>query len=253
MFSLFPVACVLALAAPAPPAVSVKEGDALPVLLSRLQQRVRIEAELDTLPLRDIFAQLEKEHDLKIVVNEAAFRTMGQAAILDQKPEVKQRLTGLRVSQFFTVTLNSIGVTYRLRRDFIEIIPQPEAESQARSVVSAVFKDKPLSGAVAELAEEYDATVVVAPQAGEARATPVTARLLNVPLDTALELLAVQADLRVVKRKNAYLLTTRDAATALLAEDLDKEQHKAELRQLRAGPHPAPPPAAAAKPASANK
>ena len=75
--------------------------------------------------------------------------------------------------------------------------------------------------------------------------TFINARLLNVPLESAIELLAVQADLRIVKRKNAYLITGKDHANELNEEAHNTAMRKIELESLRAGnpPKPAPMPA----------
>ena len=102
--------------------------------------------------------------------------------------------------------------------------------------MSAVFKEKPLNEAVAKIAEMYDLTVVVSPQAGDAKTGFVTARLLNVPADKALELLALQCDLRVVRRGNAFLITSKDQANELFNEKLDKERQKIEMQKLREAP-----------------
>lgn len=108
---------------------SASLGSDVPATMRRIQsiidgptaQRVRIEAELDTLPLRDIVQQLEKEHDLKIIVLEEAFRAQGEQAILDKKPTIKQRLTGLTVGAFLDIVLLSMNATYVVRPEYIEI------------------------------------------------------------------------------------------------------------------------------------
>jgi hypothetical protein len=109
--------------------------------------------------------------------------------------------------------------------------------------VSAVVKEKPLNEVVAKIAEMYDLTVVVAPQAGDAKTGFVNARLLNTPADKALELLALQCDLRVVRRGSAFLITSRDQANELFGEKLDKERQLIEVQKLREAPAkpPAPP------------
>jgi len=250
---LCPVVCVLALATAPAPAAGDQKPDRLAALLAKMGQRVRLDADPDSLPLRDIVAYLEKNHDIKIVVREDAFRAAGEPAILDKKPTFQQRVTGLPVRKALDLVLGSTEASYLVRRDMIEIVPRSTPGGDSRPAVSAVFKDKPLTEAVAELAEEYDATVVVAPQAGDARTTAVSARLLNVPLETALELLAVQADLRVVRRKNAFLITTADAASAIHEEDLHLERQKAELRQIKSGTSAKAPPTESVPPTDANK
>ena len=108
--------------------------------------------------------------------------------------------------------------------------------------MSAVIKEKPLNEAVALLAERYDLTVVVSPQAGDAKTGFVTARILNVPAADALELLAVQSDLRVVRKGTAFLITSRDHANELFGEKMEKERQKIELDKFRAAPPPRPQP-----------
>jgi hypothetical protein len=246
MFRRFACVCVLIFAAGTATAAD-KKPDPLVELLAKLKEPVRIQTELDALPFRDIVQQLEKDHGLKIVVLEDKFRAAGEAAILDKKPALKQRVAGLRLGKALDMTLASMEGAFLVRKDYIEIMPQNSAALETTAVntpgplVSAVFKEKPLNEAVSELAEDHDATIVVAPQTGDARMAFVNARLLNVPLQTALELLAVQTDLRVVKRKNAFLITTTDAANGLRDEEMQKERVRAEVRLLRAGKLPGPP------------
>jgi tetratricopeptide (TPR) repeat protein len=108
---------------------STSLGEDIPPSMRRLQsildgptaQRVRIEAELDTLPLRDIIDSLEKQHDIKIIVLEDAFRAIGEANLLEKRPTVKQRLTGVTVGTFLDIVLQSVGATYIVRPEYIEI------------------------------------------------------------------------------------------------------------------------------------
>ena len=113
-------------------------------------------------------------------------------------------------------------------------------QSLKEPLVSAVFKEKPLNEAVAAIAERYDLTAIVSPQAGDGRAGFITARLLNVPADRALELLAVQADLRVVRKGAAYLITSREHADGMYQESMEKERAKIELEKFRQMPPPRP-------------
>jgi type II secretory pathway component HofQ len=115
----------------------------------------------------------------------------------------------------------------------------------AEPLVSLAVKEKPLNETVALIAERYDLTVVVSPQAGDARMGFVTVRLLNMPADKALELVALQADLRVVRKGKAYMITSRDHANDLFNERLEKERQKIEVKKLRAEvgqPQPPKPP-----------
>lgn len=102
--------------------------------------------------------------------------------------------------------------------------------------VTVMVKEKPFNEVIEKLAEEYDLSVVIAPQSGDARSGFVTARLKNVPVEDALELLAVQCDLRVIRKGNAFLITNRDHANDLFNEKLERERQLIELKQLRETP-----------------
>jgi hypothetical protein len=81
--------------------------------------------------------------------------------------------------------------------------------------VNAAFDKSPLEEAARELGNQAEFTVLVDSRAAEKAKTPVSARLLNTPLDTALRLLSDMADLRTVHLDNVLYITTRENANAL--------------------------------------
>jgi hypothetical protein len=89
--------------------------------------------------------------------------------------------------------------------------------------VNATFDKFPLEEAARELADQAEFTVLVDSRAAEKAKTPVSARLLNTPLDTALRLLTDVADLRTVHLDNVLYITTKENAAALEAR-LEKEK-----------------------------
>jgi len=152
------------------------------------------------------------------------------------------------------VILAQRGCTFLVKKSGLEVVQLETAAQQAKSqldvsgptqrlkspLVSAVIVEKPLNEALAALSEDHDVTVIVAPQAGDAKSAFVSARLLNVPLDNALELLALQADLRVIRRGNAYFLTSPDQANQIRTEKLEHlRQQQSEV--LNPPLPPAPP------------
>jgi len=60
-----------------------------------------------------------------------------------------------------------------------------------------------------------DATILIDPRASTKAATKIDATLRNVPLDTSLALLCDMAGLAVVKKNNAYYVTTPQNAERL--------------------------------------
>jgi tetratricopeptide (TPR) repeat protein len=84
-------------------------------------QRIQIEQELEGMELKDFLGLLEKNHGLQFFVLEDEFKQDGEAAILAKKLGVKQRLTGLTVGAALDIALPSIGATYVVRPEYIEI------------------------------------------------------------------------------------------------------------------------------------
>ena len=84
-------------------------------------ERVKIDSELDGMALKDMIGFLEKDHGLKFVVLEDEFKSAGEAAIMDKKLTLKQKLYGLTVGSFLDISLASIGATYMVRPEYIEI------------------------------------------------------------------------------------------------------------------------------------
>jgi type II secretory pathway component GspD/PulD (secretin) len=203
-------------------------------------------------PLLELLQDLSKRYDVNFVIDENSFKAVGRPNIREERPTFSATaVSGLTVHQFLATTLGSLGATYLVKNGAIEIVDTKHAGKLTKSgvseeedgrarlnepLVSAVVKEKPLNEVVTKIAEMYDLTVIVAPQAGDAKTGFVTARLLNTPADKALELLALQCDLRVVRRGNALLITSRDQANELFGEKLDKERQLIEVQKLREAP-----------------
>ncbi|WP_439625238.1 hypothetical protein [Gemmata sp.] len=211
---------------------------------------------VNNIPLVELLQKMTKWSGLNFTINDEAFKESQVNDIKEKKPKVvATQLRGMTGHQFLSVVLESVDATYLVRGARIEIVPHsfamrvtravrrgaPEDDEQigvAEPLVSMNVKEKPLNEAVALIGERYDLTVVVAPQAGDARTGFVSARLLNVPADKALDLLAVQCDLRVVRQGNTFLVTSRDHANELTAERVDRIKRETELEQLKNPPMP---------------
>lgn len=259
---LFALAVGLAFVAPAHADPEVpKKSDPTADLLAKLGKPVDLD-KFDQLPLGEFAPYIQNKYGIPVTINEKAFKVVGAAEPNEARlkiPAVKGLPLGVLVRQ----ALDSIDATFLVRRAHIEIVPIAFAVQETKNagadeggparlkepLVSMIFKEKAFNEAVAELAEEYDLTVVVAPQSGDARTGFVTARLLNVPADKALELLAIQCDLRVVRKGNAFLISNRDHVNEMFGERLEKERQKIEVEKLRQAPAAPEPP----KPAEAPK
>jgi hypothetical protein len=227
-----------------------KKPDPTAALLTKLRQPWQIKGPAEV-RLEELAELIEDKHGIPVVINEASLNGPGMAAACgaDGPPVKLPRAKGLSVEATLRYCLNQIPATFLVRKTYIEIVSisfavretknaVPENESDGSGAMRAplvcgIYKEKPLNEAVADLAEEYDLTVVVSPQAGDNKAAFVTARLLNVPADDALELLAAQADLRVVRQGNAYLITSADQANGLFDEKLERERKRNEVDRLK--------------------
>jgi hypothetical protein len=202
-----------------------------------------------TIPLGELTELIGKRHEIPVIVNNTAYQNLVGEAPTDSAIKLPKAAKGLPLSTVLKTALAEKGSTYLVRRTHIEIVPIGAAAKEAKipasdedgfthltqPLISAIYKEKPLNEALADLAEENDLTIVVAPQAGDNKIGFVSARLLNVPADKAIELIAVQADLRVVKKANGYLITSGDHAAELFNEEIERKQKKLELERPAVG------------------
>ena len=238
--------CTAALVAqmPKPPAKAEPkdESDPYAELVAKLHtKKVKLPNAIKDTPLRTLKEQLEKEYDVMIVVREDLFTLQGEADddIMDRKFRQDTNLNGLPLEAFLRVALPEIKATFLVRKHYIEIttweaasanfddplaekfrqggVPLPESIRDT-PLVSIVIKDRPFDRVVADLADAYGFTVIVANQANEDAKINVSARLMNVPFPTALDVLALNAGLKVVRRDNTFIVTTVEHAGNLKAK-----------------------------------
>jgi hypothetical protein len=257
-------ACALALALVSAPARAADKEpakkDPVAEVLAVLDAPVQLREGFDPneVPLAELLTDQSKRHSLRFVINEQSFDS--DLNIKEKKPKVAATFfQHCTTREYLNTVLGSMGAVALVRRGHIEIVSVEHAAKETKAsvrvadgeaprtwlrdpLVSTIVKEKPLNEAVAGIAETFDLNVIVAPQAGDARTAFVSARLLNVPADKALELLALQADLRVVKKGNAFLITSKEHADGLFNEKQDKERQKSELEKFREAPAAPPKP-----------
>lgn len=262
MSRLFALLLLLVLAF-APQVASAQETkkDATAELLSKLRKPIDVSA-TDELQLQAFADLVSERFGVPVTYSAVAFENQSVSGFKMSKSK------GLSLAAVLRQTLAERNATYLVRKGHIEIVSIFTAAKEAKisgadddgiprlsqPLVSAIYKEKPINEAFADLAEEYDLTIVLAPQAGDNKAGFVNARLLNVPADKAIEMLALQADLRVVKKGSSYFVTGKDHAHELFNEALEKKKQLLEVEQTRNAPFGfpmgglAPAPAPAPKP-----
>lgn len=194
--------------------------------------------------------ELADEHVLqgKFVFNKEAFKAEGiddPLVVMVKLP----KLTGVRLSVILDRLVGQIGGAWLMREGHIEITTATALRTETNlndadpdagfkrtvPVVRFTLKDVPLRKALEDLANRCDRTVILAPQAGDKGDVSVSAKFANVPLDTAVELLADMADLKVVRKANALYVTTPERAESLLSEEEKRREaiRRQEELQLR--------------------
>ncbi len=221
---------------PAPAAEKVED------LHTRLTQRVSFPGWEDPkITLQEGLDHLAKLYNLTFDVNEKAFKHEQVLEVLKTEvaspvplPAMKVRLDTLLRKVLARIPAVS-GATFLLRPDCIEIttgdflrreVWGTADEGPFLPVVHLALDRRPLDEALRELAEQSEYNVVLDTSTAEKGKTSVSARMYNVPLDTAVRLLAGMAGLRLVQVDNVLYVTTKEGAEAL-----DKDRPRKQARR----------------------
>lgn len=174
--------------------------------------------------LADALEHLRMRHQLSIDVNEAAFKHAGIGDVL-KTPVAETPLPKMANVSLATVLRKLLArvpaepgqeATFLVRRDGIEILPQSALRAEVWGsqyqgpflpLVHGRFEARPLREALQELADEAGYTIVIDARAGDRTKAPVSARFINLPLDTAARILADMAGLKVVQNDNSLYVT----------------------------------------------
>jgi len=209
-------------------------------MVQKINQRVDFPGIDDrTATLNDALDQLSKMSGTSFEINTQAFKMDGLAEVgrtpLFEAPTPIPPMKNVRLSRLLRVILRRLpapsGATFYVHGDYIEITTgtfQAKAvwgvyEGPHLPLINVVLDKRSLEDAVHELTDLSDLNIVVDTRAGEKAKTPVSARFLNTPLDTALRLLTDMADLSLVHIDNVLYVTTKENAEALEAR-LEKEK-----------------------------
>lgn len=202
--------------------------------------------------LGEALEQLAKIHQITFDVNDRTFKKdLSDVHFYDVKvadPPIEPMKTQLRdvLEKLLSRVPSKSPATYLIRRNHIEITTERavRAELGIRGtgpllpLVLREFKRERLSAALEAVAQDAGMSVFFDRRAVPAEAR-VTARLRNVPIDTALSLLADTAGLDVVRRDNAFYVTTPKNAARLRKRD-DFRQQAESAPAMQPAKKPAP-------------
>jgi hypothetical protein len=195
--------------------------------------------------LQEALDKLGKRFNINFEINDAAFareqlRDVGQTPLAEGKPIPPMRNASL--ATLLRIILARVpsetGAVYILRPDSVEITTtaallqelgiarnySPAGAPPVIPLVWDVFEETPISKALMRVTEQTSFNVIVDASVKDKVKLNVTAQFNNVPVDTAVRLLANMADLSIVKLDNVFYLTTSEKAKRL------REEHLRELR-----------------------
>jgi hypothetical protein len=180
--------------------------------------------------LNDALEYFSDRYDLTIVVDEEAFQAIGVLKV-GESPVQLPRMTGVPLRLALQKMLAQLkgeehAGAFLIRGDHLEITTTRHANPlhwvgaarRGLPAVSCDFDREPLTEALRQLSESTGISVAVDPRALDQGRKTVSVELNDVPLDTAVGLLASMADLRAVSLDNLLYVTTRDKARELEKE-----------------------------------
>jgi hypothetical protein len=259
---------VAAAPAPAPVLELAPEAKVAAPLRRKLAARVDLDGGFDAnTPLVEALGFLSDRHGLTILIDTEAFKAAGIQEIENQ-PVKLRKMKGVQLSTIIRLLASQAQATFVVRPDYVEIttpqkaateiwgnVPAPgeglaplEAPSKQpvgrprprMQLVQAAYDRRPLDEALKELSDTTGISIVLdGRRAGDKAKATVTATLSNVPLDTAVRLLANQAELKLIQLDNVLIVTTPENV-----KTLREEQEEVNRNGLEPVPEASAPPAA---------
>jgi hypothetical protein len=214
-----------------------------PDIQKNLNEPIKYELAVDT-TLDKALNELLTRNGIRWSVNDAAFGPDNKDIVKKTPVEKIDPIDGVTSATVLKRLLAKIpndsgktAPTYVLRPGHVEITTRDalarefypgRLDSRLPPLVYAVFKQTPLSEALVELAHRSETIVILDPKPASAAQTKVTAELLGAPIDTAFQVVADMADLKLVRLENVYYVTSRENA-----EILHKDWSRRRLEQRR--------------------
>ena len=186
---------------------------------------------------------LAKTYDLAFDINEQAFKDSDIKEVGKLEPAnptpVPPMQTKLGTVLKKLLLRVSPTTTYVIRDDMIEVTTTKAIRKELFAdrprgplppLVSSSFDKASLESACKELSQP-SLNIVLDGRVAKEAMTPVTADLVNVPLDTAVGLLADMAGLKVVPIDNVLYVTSKDNARALMEEREKLRLHQQQIEK----------------------
>jgi RNA polymerase sigma factor (sigma-70 family) len=186
----------------------------------RAQLGQSITVEFDKMPLDDAISFLGPRYNLPIVYLSDAFKEEDELDEFRKRPIQLQKLAGFELRTVLRMLLERANADYQLREGGLFIFPKEYAASGRllQQPVTVSFRQVSLDQALARVAAKTGVSVVLDARAARDAKIAITADLDNVPLETAVRILADMAALKPVALGNTFYVTTIANARMLEAE-----------------------------------
>jgi hypothetical protein len=190
---------------------------------------VPIDVRLDAGLLKDALGYLSDRYNLTIIVDEMAFRTDADVADIQGALVKLDKVNGIKLRTVLRLLLEQVEAGILEQDGAIRVLPKKRLTPKIllREPISASYQKVPLAQALEELSDLTGVSVVIDSHvADQASKSLVTAKLNDVPLETAVRVLADSADLKPVALDNLIYVTSLAHAPHLEEE---KSRPKAKM------------------------
>jgi hypothetical protein len=176
-----------------------------------------VTAEFANQPLQEALAQLSLQVKLRFVLDRTVIALM---PIADPDMPVAGKFQDVKLRTVLRTIAGQYNLTFVQVQDMVLVTTEEMGlYRQMRQRINVDLNQVPLHQALQQLGRSTAANLVLDPRAAkEARSAPLTLQLDDVPLETAVRLMAEMAGLKVVRLGNVLFVTTEDRAEKLRAE-----------------------------------
>lgn len=159
--------------------------------------------------LNDVITDLKEKSKIAVVLDNSVY----QFGLDPNQPTVNVNLKGVKLKDGLRKVLEPYNLKFALTQDGLYISSEEGVITrQLRQRVSVDCDGTEFAAAVKQLAADTGANLVVDPRFADKAKKAVTLKLDDVPLESAVRLLAEVADLRAVRTNNVLWVTTPEKA-----------------------------------------
>jgi hypothetical protein len=217
VLAAFVVALLPALACAAPTPADARDNEATPAEKIKKQLDQAITLEITDQSVNAALKQIRERTHINFVVDRFTIQQMGMDP---EQMLVSVKLKDVKARSCLRAVLGPYNLGYAILGDTVLVSTDDMAmHREMKQRVSIDLEKVDLASALKILSKETAANLLLDTRvADKDRKTQLTLQMEDVPLDTAVRLLAETAGLKPVKVGNVYLVTTKKIAAELRAD-----------------------------------